>query len=327
MMKIEFAQKGTKGQQLIDALTVAIGQGQYKRGDFLPSINLLSKEVNVSRDTVFKAYAELKRRGLVASMAAKGYYVNGAVNKVFMLLDTFSPFKDVLYNAVISHLPHNYTVDLLFHHYNLRVFESVIADSLGRYGKYVVMNFDNEKINDMLQKIDKGKLLILDMGKHRTKDDAYVCQDFDQALYQCLQAGWALLRRYRRLVLYFPDTSPHPRSSIRYFKRFCKDYNMEAEVATRIEKSDIQCGTAYLVIPQKELVEMVKFCRDRRLNLGRDVGLIAYNDSPLYEVIDRGVTVISTDFAAMGKRAAEFIKSGQKIQEIVPTQLILRGTL
>ncbi len=326
-MKIEFTQEGTKLQQLVDAFTVAIGQGQYKMGDPLPSINSLSKVNHVSRDTVFRAYLELKQRGLVDSTPTKGYYVNGDVNKVFMLLDTFSPFKDVLYNSVASNLPRNYHIDLLFHHYNLRVFESVINDSLGRYSMYVVMNFNNDKISDTLKKIDKGKLLILDWGKYKAESYSYVCQDFDQALYDCLVSGLPRIKKYRKMVMWLPDSSPHPRSSVKWFKRFCKDHRIACDVVEGLDEKEVERGTAYLVVPQKELVEMVKFCRNRQLKLGHDVGLIGYNDMPMYEIIENGITVISNDFAQMGKQAAEFIKSKQKVQEIVPTRLIVRGTL
>lgn len=326
-MKIEFTQEGTKLQQLVDAFTVAIGQERYKMGDPLPSINALSKDNQVSRDTVFKGYLELKRRGLVDSTPAKGYYVNGAVNRVFMLLDSFSPFKDVLYNSFVTNLPKNYKIDLLFHHYNLRVFESVINDSLGRYSTYVVMNFNNDKISDTLKKIDKGKLLILDWGKYKAESYSYVCQNFDQALYDCLATGWPRIRKYRKMVMWLPDSSPHPRSCIKCFKDFCRERRMAYQVTNRLDEKDVERGVAYLVVPQKELVEMVKFCRNKRLKLRRDVGLIGYNDMPEYEIIEKGITVISTDFAQMGKRAAEFVKTKQKIQEIIPTQLIVRGTL
>ncbi|MDR1171296.1 MAG: GntR family transcriptional regulator [Bacteroidales bacterium] len=326
-MKIEFTQEGTKFQQMVDAFTVAIGQGQYKVGDPLPSINALSKSNHVSRDTVFRAYLELKRRGLVDSTSTKGYYVNGAVNKVFMLLDTFSPFKDVLYNSFASNLPKGYGIDLLFHHYNLRVFESVINDSLGRYNMYAVMNFNNDKISDTLKKVDKGKLLILDWGKYKTGDYSYVCQDFDRALYDCLAAGLARIQKYRKMVMWLPESSSHPRSSIKWFKRFCKDHRIPFDIVERLNEKGVEKGTVYLVVPQKELVEMVKFCRNKHLKLGQDVGLIGYNDIPMYEIIENGITAISTDFAQMGKRAAEFIKSRQKVQEIIPTKLTVRGTL
>lgn len=326
-MKIDFFGDTSKSQQLTDALVQAINREEYQKGDILPSINQLCQINHISRDTVQKAYQELMRRGLADSRRGKGYFVAGDVNKIFMLLDTYSPFKDVLYNSFAKNLPKGYSIDLLFHHYNPRVFESVINDSLGRYSMYVVMNFNNDRINDSLRKIDPSRILILDWGKYKAENYSYVCQDFDMAFYQCLVSARPLLRKYRKLVMYLPESSPHPRSSIRYFNRFCKDYGINGSVTKRLEEKDVKPGTAYLVIPQKELVEMVKFCRNRKLRLGKDVGLISYNDSPLYEVIDKGISVISTDFAQMGKQAAGFITSKQKVREIIPTKLIVRGTL
>ncbi|MDR0815097.1 MAG: GntR family transcriptional regulator [Bacteroidales bacterium] len=326
-MEIVFEDGATKLTQIVDAFIREINGGVYKLGDFLPSVNQLSAVNNVSRQTVANAYAELKRRGLVGSIPGKGYFVNGGVNKVLMLLDSYTPFKDVLYNAVAANLPKGYTIDLLFHHYNLRIFESVINDSIGRYNMYVVMNFNNDRISDTLRKIDPAKLLILDWGKYKAENYSYVCQDFDRALYDCLVSGLPHIKKYRKIVMYLPDSSFHPRSCTRYFSRFCKQYGIQGEVVNRICKADVRRGTVYLVVPQKELIELVKFCRDKKYRLGSDVGLIAYNDTPMYEVIDHGITAISTDFALMGKRAAHFIASKQKIQEIIPTQLILRGTL
>jgi len=326
-MKIAFKQEGTKLQQLVDAFSVAIGQEQYRMGDPLPSINHLSKMNHVSRDTVFKVYLELKRRGLVDSTSTKGYYVNGDYNKVLMLLDNFSPFKDVLYNSFASNLPKNYSIDLLFHHYNLRMFESVINDSLGRYSMYVVMNFNNDKISDVLKKIDQGKLLILDWGKYKSESYPYVCQDFDVGLYDSLASGLPHIRKYRKMVMWLPDSSPHPRSSVKWFRRFCKDHEIDCRVADHLTEKDVEPETAYLVVPQKELVEMVKFCRNKRFKLGYDAGLIGYNDMPIYEIIENGITVISTDFEQMGKQAAKFVSTRQKVKEIIPTRLIVRGTL
>jgi hypothetical protein len=43
--------------------------------------------------------------------------------------------------------------------------------------------------------------------------------------------------------------------------------------------------------------------------------------------IYKGISVISTDFKALGIMAAEFITKGEPIQHFVPTQLILRESL
>ena len=48
---------------------------------------------------------------------------------------------------------------------------------------------------------------------------------------------------------------------------------------------EIKNGNAYFVLRQSDLDEILEKCRSSNLKLGTDVGLIAYNDSPLYEFI------------------------------------------
>ena len=128
--------------------------GVYKSGDSLPSINQLSQAYEVSRDTVFKAFLDLKERGIIDSTPGKGYYVVGRLKNVLLLLDEYSPFKYALYNSFVKRLSIRYKVDLLFHQYNERLFNTIIRESLGRYYKYIVMNFDQAKINPTLQSLN-----------------------------------------------------------------------------------------------------------------------------------------------------------------------------
>ena len=53
-MKVTFGQQTTKVKQLADLLSQEISMGKYKSDCTLPSINKLSREYQVSRDTVFK---------------------------------------------------------------------------------------------------------------------------------------------------------------------------------------------------------------------------------------------------------------------------------
>lgn len=312
---------------LTDALCDAIRNGRYKTGQALPSVNQLSRQYSLSRDTVFKAYRELKKRGIVESTPAKGYHVAGLVNKVLLMLDIYSPFKDVLYNSFVSMLPKNFKVDLVFHFYNEHLFETVISDSLGRYNFYVIMNFSNEVIHESLHKIDPSKLLILDLGDFEKKDYSFVCQDFGESVFTCLTENRSLFSGYRRFKLCLPDESAHPRILVRYFKKFARENMLESEVVKSLRRIRLEKETAYLIIQQKDLVELVKRCRSEALVLGKDVGLVAYNDSPMYEIIDKGITVISTDFAAMGQKAAAFLKTREKVREVIPARMIVRGSL
>ena len=75
---------------------------------------------------------------------------------------------------------------------------------------------------------------------------------------------------------------------------------------------------------------MVKIIKDAdlaRLSIGSDIGLIAYNDNPILEVIENGISAISIDFGLMGEKAAKFVTAKQPIYEYLPTKLILRNSI
>jgi len=317
----------TKTQQLINALNQAIHLGELKPGDPLPSVNKLSTEGSVSRDTVFKVYREMVRRGVIESAPQHGYFVASDRNKVMLFLDNYSSFKDTLYHNFRAQLPENYGVDLFFHHYNFRVFESIILDNIGQYSMYVIMNFDHEMLSDVLRKIDQNKLLIFDWGRFAKNDYSYVCQDFDKAVYNSLVSGLQRIHTYQEFVLIFPVETYHPRETIDAFKRFCRDYNIKSHVVTTVEAIDVFENKLFFVIDELDLVKIVKITTSASLQLGKDVGIISYNDTPMKEIIGNGITVISTDFALMGKMAADFVLHKQKLQFIVPTTLTERGSL
>ena len=311
----------------MNAILNAINYGAYEIGDDLPSVNKLSVQFGLSRDTVFKAYRELKKRGLVESTPAKGYRVAQTTSRVLLFLDSYSPFKDELYNSFVTNLPSSYKVELAFHHYNYAVFESVLLDSIGKYNMYVVMNFNNEKISDILYKIDASKLLILDWGQYKDEKYAYVCQDFGEQPYHCLMEAVDLLRKYRKICCIYPEGSYHPAATLEYFEKFCSEQGLSWEITGFINKNTIVPGQAYLFFRQKDLVEILRIARAKMLKTGTDIGLLAYNDSPLFEVVEKGITAISTDFRLMGTRAAEYVKTKELIQEIIPTRLIVRNSL
>lgn len=327
-MKIKFSHSISKIKSVVDGVAHAIMKGELKEGDNLPSINEMNRQYKVSRDTVFKAYLELKRKGLVDSTPTKGYFVTGEVNRVLLLLDTYSVFKQNLYNQFVSNLPQNYKVDLLFHQYNQHLFETIVRESLGKYSMYVVMNFSNEEFSDSLSTIPAQKLLLLDFGNFDKGEISYLCQDFGKSFYNSLVKGGDKLLKYNKLVFLFPEELCHPLSSIDYFHRFCEENNLEQEVIRR--QSDwkgVESSTLYLCILVEDMVKVIKEADAAGLRLGEEIGLIAYNENPVLEVIKNGISSISVDFGLMGAKAAEYVKTKQPVQEYLQTELILRGSV
>ncbi len=317
----------TKLQQLIHAVTEAINLGTLKEGDFLPSVNQMNKESGISRDTIFKAYSLLKQRSIISSTPTKGYFVASEAYRVFILLDDFSAFKEQLYKSIRANLPDNYSVDLLFHHYNPEVFNQLILNSLGRYSMYIVMNIDNKNMEDVVRKIDPKKLLILDMGFDSKNEVSSLTQDFNETVYQCLNSGLERIQQYEEFILIFPKDTPHPVETIDAFNRFCADHQLKHNVLENINDREVQPGQVYLVIKDSDLVKIVKDCKKNAYQIGKEVGIISYNDSPMKEIVGSGITVISTDFVRMGKDCANFIVNKERVNKVIPTQLIVRGSL
>lgn len=327
-MVLELKQNKNKVGQVAEAIREAIMQGKFKEGDVLPSINKISADNNVARDTAYKAFQKLKDSGIIESTPTKGYYVSNTANNVFVLLDIFSPYKNDFYNELTANLPLNYKLDLYFHHYNERSFKKIISDSIGRYNIYLITNLTNDLYSEVLDKLDNSKVLLIDLGKFKKDKFSYVCQGFDTTLYDCMTSALDSLRKYRKISLVFHKDSEHPTSCLPYFEQFCADNNFPCEIIRGdLQESDINRGTAYFIVRHQDMIKGVKICRSKNYRIGEDVGIVTFNDAPMLEVIENGISVISTDFKQMGKLAAEYINTRSKIQTYVPTKLILRGSL
>ena len=324
-MKFVFKAEGTKVQQLADFILEYIALNNLKAGDALPSINKISKELGVSRDTVFKSFLDLKTRGEIDSIHGKNYFVASRTHNILLLLDEYSPFKEVLYNTIASKLPPTYKIDLLFHQYNKYLFDKLINESNGKYNKYLVMNYDNDKFSDSLLKIDKKKLLLLDFGNFEKDGYSYVCQDFEQGLYDNLLSIKNELSKYNKLIFVLNRRHKHPPSSKLAFSQFCLDHNFEFEVVDEIsEKTDILKNHFYLAIKNEDIVEIIKQGQSKMFQMGEDYGLLAYNENPFYEIVGEGISSIGIDWRKMGEIAAEFVIKDKDVQTYLPTKITKR---
>lgn len=91
--------------------------------------------------------------------------------------------------------------------------------------------------------------------------------------------------------------------------------------------TDVKKGDAFIVIEETDLSSLIKNCRTKGLKIGKDVGIISYNETPLKEVLLDGITVISTDHEKMGESAANLILSNSKESIKNPFVFIRRKSL
>jgi len=70
-----------KYRQLADAILDGLESGTIHKDDILPSLHSFCTTLDISKNSVEKAYNTLKHQGIVGSIPGKGYYV--AKDKVF----------------------------------------------------------------------------------------------------------------------------------------------------------------------------------------------------------------------------------------------------
>jgi DNA-binding transcriptional regulator YhcF (GntR family) len=333
---IEFKESAPKYMQIIKSLLLAISKGKLKRGDKIPSINQLSEEYLLSRDTVEKAYKHLIKDGVLISVRGKGYFINRVdienTVRILLVFNKISNYKKQIYNAFVENMGRNVNVDLHIHHSNINIFKNLIKNSLGEYNYYVIMPHFYEKAEEaieVLKLIPSEKLVLLDkdIDLHDKKHSS-VFQNFEKDIVSALNEATDLLKVYKKLILIFPTIIPYPKEIIKGFRIFCIQQEFEHEIIYDFhENSQVQRDAAYVVIEENDLVNLIKKCREQQLLIGKEIGIISYNETPLKEILLDGITTISTDHELMGRTAAQLINEGRHALIKNPFTLIRRKSL
>ncbi len=320
-----------KYKQIVISIEKAIEEGKLKKGDPLPSINGICKKFNLSRDTVLTSFNELKIRGIVYSIPGKGYYINSTVTnyvkKVFLLFDELNAFKEKLYNSFIENLGSNVKVEIFFHHFNEAVFEKNIKESIGDYSTYVVMPANLQNIKPVLDLIPKDQLYILDQSSEQLQEFSAIYQNFSKDIYLALKEAIDLLSKYDRITLVH-CLKKQPIGMRQGFSKFCKEIHIDHDIIEVFDLDREILGKEVYVVPYDEdMIRVIKKTKQENLKIGRDVGIISYNDTDLKEVVCNGITTISTDFEEMGAILADMIinNSSDKIEN--KNRLIIRNSL
>ncbi len=325
-----------KYKQIVDAVIEGVRSNKIFNKDKLPSINALSKYYSISRDTVQKAYDQLREKGVIEAAQGKGFTIcNDSYNKeinVLVIFDVLNAYKEKIYNGIKDTLDSftdsSANVDFFFHHYNENLIEQFLENNAGKYEYYVVMLFENEKITEYIKKLDQRKLLLVDRCiNYSAEGVTRVAQDHNQELKRALTKGCELIKKYQEFVLCFPDGYFIPEMIKDAYSEFCVENGFTPIIIDKFTPEDVYRHNAYLVIEDSDLVNCIKTARSKGLKVGVDVGVLSYNDTPLKEIIEGGVTVVSIDFYRMGRLVAEQIVKRDVEFELLATELIVRNTL
>lgn len=333
-LKIDSESEIPKYKQVVDLFISDIEAGIFKQGQRIPSINETSEELLLSRDTVEKAYVYMKKKGILLAVRGKGYYIN-KVNvskklKICLIFNKLSNYKRSIYYSFVRTMGTKASVDVFIYNYDLDEFETIVNNNLNNYDYFVILpHFRNENANisTVIRKIPQGKVLIVDRFLDELKDYPVVYQEYDKDIQSALACGLDLLRKYKQLNLIFPRDEYYPPYIVRGFKIFCQVHGFAFSVIDEIEETEIQQGEAYIIVSDDDLYSFIRKIKQKNWTLGKDCGVVAYNENQVKEILCDGITTISTNHEEIGQQAAQMILTQNFGRSKSPFRFIRRNSL
>lgn len=321
--------------QLVQGIINAVDKGSLEEGQLLPSINDISAEMEVSRDTAEKAYRQLKKRGVLESVPGKGYFIrkrtDGPALKVFLLFNKLSAHKKIVYDALTKALGDTATIDLYIYHNDFSLFKKIIEGRRTDYTHYVILPHfleGGENAAAIINTLSNGRLILLDkLIPGIILPYAAVYENFEEDIFCALQEAKEKLSNYKTIKLIFPEYTYYPEEIIKGFKRFCQEYAFNAKLVHDISSETLKAGEVYISVMENDLVVLIERLLAEGLKIGKEVGVISYNETPLKKIILNGITSISTDFQLMGEITAMLISGKEDKKTAVPFKLTLRPSI
>jgi DNA-binding transcriptional regulator YhcF (GntR family) len=334
-LNIDYYSATPKYLQLANCIIKAIAEGVLKENDVLPSINELSFEFEISRDTAEKGYKHLKKTGVLGSVPGKGYFVkNVELNqklKVFLLFNKLSPHKKIIYDSFVASLGDMAAIDFYIYNNDFLFFKKLITERKGDYTHYVIIPHfmeASENVSEIINTIPKEKLILLDKLLPRvTGNYAAVYENFEEDIYNALVQANDQLSKYNTIKIIFPEYTYHPKEILEGFYRYCQQYAFNYKVVNDIAEEPIHKGEVYINLMENDLVILIERILAAGLKVGKDVGVISYNETPLKKIILNGITTISTDFQMMGEKTAQMILDQSTEHIAIPFYLTMRASL
>ncbi len=336
LIKINEYSKTPKYQQIIDSILSGIERGDIKLDNKLPSVNRLLIDFDISRDTIVKAYDRLQKIGVVQSVQGKGYFVKSENTKrkarVFLLFNKLSAHKKIIYDSLRQALGDEASIDFYIYNNDFRLFKNYITSNLSNnFSHFVIITHfleGGQNAADVINQIPKNKLILLDKQvKGVTGDFGAVYQAFAKDISNALVEALEPLKKYKRIKLILPSYSYHPYEIVVGFKDFCTEFAFQHEVVDDIAACEIEERDVFINVMEDDLVTLIKRIKALEMQVGADVGIISYNETPLKEILLDGITVISTDFNALGRSVGQMILENKRTQIANPFHLILRNSL
>ena len=327
--QIDTTSKEAIYKQLVALVERALHDGHLEAGKQIPSMNELAAQLDISRETVKKAYGILVDRGLIVPKQGKGFYAadlqSSGHPQVLVIFDKLSVYKQTLFNAFAEPLGGKAEVTIVNHNQSLDLLEYYLDNYLDNFDYYVVTpHFPLDAASQaravkQLSRIPNRKLIMLDRIQPGYPGNNYgaVYQDFENDIYDGLVEGLGTARRIGKLRVITLPTSLYGSCIRKGIDRFSKEHGIPVEYLDTAPQ-DIRTGDTFLVLNSQldaGLVSLAHVNSESGLRIGEDIRIISYNEYEMNELILGGLTTVSTDFAQMGRMAAAMILN-RKLEKI-----------
>lgn len=325
-----------KHRQIINSVLSATTIGSLRLNDKLPSVNELAIDCNISRDTVVRAYAFLKENDIIDSVPGKGYYIKSITTKykakVFLLFNSLSPQMKKIYDAFAEALQDKVNIDFYIYQNDYEQFKNHILDNNSKeYTHYVLdANFEDKDYIDFIKnEVPVDKLILLNGSSEELEEEvACIYQNLETDFFQALERLESHWRKYKGIKLVLPKNNNIPNEIRQSFENFCQQYNYNFGIVEDLNHEILEPNTVYVDFDDVgSLVNLIKKISTTDFVLGKNIGLISYDDNPLKELLAGGITVITRVFEKIGYQAADIILNKERKQVLNPLKVIVRKSL
>jgi hypothetical protein len=185
-----------------------------------------------------------------------------------------------------------------------------------------------ETAHEVINKLPKDKLILLDkMVKGIDGEYSAVYENFEHDLFHALEQALKPLSKYHTIKIAFPEHTYHSTEILKGFYSFCTQYAFNYKVIRNIHDEPLQSGEVYITLMENDVVVLIERLLQTDFVIGKDIGIISYNETPLKKIILNGLTTVSTDFNKMGEIVAQMIINNQHEHIESPFYLTLRPSL
>lgn len=153
---------------LVDAILLAIHEGNLTKGQRLPSINAMSEHYRISRSTIEKAYNELGNHGLIKSYPGKGFFVTWEKNernrRVLLMFNAFNSYQKIIFDTFSRIMAVDTIIEMVVYNSDPILFKQLMHQRKNKYSYYLIIpEFlgDSTKAWSIINNLPKDKVVLI----------------------------------------------------------------------------------------------------------------------------------------------------------------------